>query len=139
MTGPVMFYGHDSCYSQAKMQRVWLATLLYQQLNRQTCSVILKRSFLFHPQVQENLMQAASLRLPVSSHTRSRAQRKREVKGVVGEVTALMALNKVIHQVGNTATHKLATLLDAPLALIFPSERGGWLSTKCCSRWVCYL
>lgn len=50
-------------------------------------------------QVQENLLQAAFLRLPVSHARTTHYQRQREVRAVVGEVTALMALNKVTHQV----------------------------------------
>lgn len=46
-------------------------------------------------------MQAACLRLPVSRSGGKgwRKQRFREVKTVVGEVVALLALNKVVHQV----------------------------------------
>lgn len=54
----------------------------------------------------ENLELAAALRLPLNNHQGSRgccssqAERDAEVKKVVGEVTALMALTKVQHKVG---------------------------------------
>lgn len=50
-------------------------------------------------QVWENLIQSAVLRLPMSDARASAELRFKEAKAIVGEVMALMALNKVAHQV----------------------------------------